>query len=577
MKETRSTSQILFGYLPDQTVDLDGGVWKVKEWRQPIRETNIDVDGLRREIAKQAMPWRANNKDGGYVTDILDRGFDIKVLRLHKENGVQVEPFPKLWMCKRCNRLSNSLLQKCRCGYEGRPAQLPFVGFHDACGALRSPFLQKCSEHNEVKVVWPGTASAAEIKFVCPTCDRLLRKGFGFPACDCGQGQMTFNVHRAASVYTPRGVVIVNPPSRERIRSIVDAGGPPRALAWVVGGMSTRTMEEVPSTRESLRRLLQQQNLPEEIIERMLSQATPSEALVDVAAEVVLPPERVEDAEAQAVTIALAMSESRQRTSDLADATDPVSELGVLYRDKYRVAMTGAGLESVDLVDKFPVLTGSFGYTRGDPAPGVSRLVPFRERSGGGDYVIYADIANTEAIFLKLDATRVATWLTTRGFALEPFTDARSARISILKAAALPEPGAPVVSDSVGAMVLTLVHSYAHRFLRLAAVHAGIDRNALSELLVPLHLGFFVYAAARGDFVLGGLQAVFESELDVLLRSIIHDEHRCPLDPGCMRSGGACMACLHVGEPSCRYYNRFLNRDVLSGPSGYFEWIARKS
>ena len=76
----------------------------------------------------------------------------------------------------------------------------------------------------------------------------------------------------------------------------------------------------------------------------------------------------------------------------------------------------------------------------------------------------------------------------------------------------------------------------------------GIDRSALSELLVPLHLGIFVYAAAHGDFVLGGLQAVFETELDALLRTVAREDYRCPLDPGCMRVGGACMACLHWGN-----------------------------
>jgi nitrite reductase/ring-hydroxylating ferredoxin subunit len=56
----------------------------------------------------------------------------------------------------------------------------------------------------------------------------------------------------------------------------------------------------------------------------------------------------------------------------------------------------------------------------------------------------------------------------------------------------------------------------AARFARCVVV-CGIERDALSEYLVPGHLGFFVYAGARGDFVLGGMQAVFESNLDDLL------------------------------------------------------------
>jgi hypothetical protein len=113
------------------------------------------------------------------------------------------------------------------------------------------------------------------------------------------------------------------------------------------------------------------------------------------------------------------------------------------------------------------------------------------------------------------------------------------------------------------------VHTYTHRFIRQAAVFSGIERDALSEYLLPAHLAFFVYAAARGDFVLGGMQAVFESNLDDLLGAFVDAEHRCPLDPGCSRGSGACSACVHLGEPSCRFFNRFLNRGVLFGPTGY--------
>jgi len=85
---------------------------------------------------------------------------------------------------------------------------------------------------------------------------------------------------------------------------------------------------------------------------------------------------------------------------------------------------------------------------------------------------------------------------------------------------------------------------------------------------VPLHLAFVVFASSRGDFVLGGLQALFEHDLDKALRDVVRGESRCALDPGCTRHGGACVACLHVGEPTCRYYNQFLDRRALFGADG---------
>jgi hypothetical protein len=519
-------------------------------------------------LRRQAAPWQEKGTDGGYVADLLgNRG--VRVYTLDKENGVNVEPFPRIWICKRCQRLSRSLETQCRCGYKGKEpwAQLYFVGYHDACGAIQAPSIRRCKTHNDVKIVFPGTSSAAEIRFVCPQCDTVVQNGFGRMNCQCGQGALSYNVHRSSQVYTPRSVVVVNPPSREKLRRITEAGGPSKALSWMVDGMRTRTMDEIPNTRDSLRRQLLEQGLPLATVEQMLQVAEGSGALAAAEEEVALPADKRDDAEAEAVTVALAVSESRLRIQDLIHATEPTSELGLLYRDQYPSALQEAGLVAVELLDKFPVLTGNYGYTRGNSEPGASRLVPFRHQSS--DYVVYADVAETEALFLRLDPVKVADWLRKEGFSLPSFSDTRSASIAILQSAKVPGPGDTQDRYNMGTALLTLVHSYAHRFIRQTAVFAGIDRSALSELLVPLHLGIFVYTAARGDFVLGGLQAVFETELDALLRAVAREDYRCPLDPGCMRVGGACMACLHLGEPSCRYFNRYLSRRVLSKVNGY--------
>ena len=565
MKESRSASQIFFGFLPEQTVDLRGGVWKVKDWRHPKVRSEIDLASLRREIVRQATPWSAVGMDADFVAH-LHAGAPITVLTLDENNGVEVEPFPKSWICKSCKRVHGTPDATCPCGAKGQKGQLFFVGYHDKCGALRAPWIPKCPEHRQVRIVFPGTSSATEIRFECPVCDRELRKGFGHVPCDCGQGNLTFQPHRASSVYTSRNIVIVNPPSRERIRVITEAGGPPKALSWVVDGMKTKTVEEVPASRETLRRQLEVQGLAPEIIDKMLDVAGTVPGGLQ-GEDIVLPSGQREDAEAQAVTIALATMESRIRIDDLVEATDLSNELGLLYRVRYAHALRSAGLCAVDLIERFPVLTGHFGYTRGDHEPGNGRLVPYKGRHGQG-YKVYADIAETEALFVRLDPMRVAKWLSDVGYTLADSHDERTARSAILGAARLPS-STDDRDGSVGSSLLELIHSYAHRFLRISAVHAGIDRNALSELLVPLHLGFFIYASARGDFVLGGLQAVFETELHRLLDAVVYDEHRCALDPGCSGAGAACMACLHVGEPSCRYFNRYLSRLTLFGQHGY--------
>jgi len=108
--------------------------------------------------------------------------------------------------------------------------------------------------------------------------------------------------------------------------------------------------------------------------------------------------------------------------------------------------------------------------------------------------------------------------------------------------------------------------------VRQTSYYAGIDRESISELLFPAALTCVTYAVPRGDFVLGGLQAMFEHDLHTVLDRVVMDESRCALDPGCWesRSGAACAVCLHLGEPSCRLFNTHLDRKSLFDANGFF-------
>ncbi|MFO0572206.1 MAG: AraC family ligand binding domain-containing protein [Polyangiaceae bacterium] len=102
-----------------------------------------------------------------------------------------------------------------------------------------------------------------------------------------------------------------------------------------------------------------------------------------------------------------------------------------------------------------------------------------------------------------------------------------------------------------------------------AIVKAAARKHASGKIEV-FGLAYFLNV---GKDPVCGLQAVFETELHSLLREVALSDHRCPLDPGCVRAGGACVACLHLGEPSCRYFNGYLDRGALSGSDGYLRPI----
>jgi len=572
---TRSGSQILRTFLPQQTADIKGRIYRVDEWTAPA-PIDIDTELVRGHLIREIAAWTANDKDSDMAAE-LRRGVRLDVVQLDERRGVTVVPYPRVWLCNVCKRIGkgpNAVDRACRCG-QRKWGQLHFVGIHE-CGRIHEPWIPRCQQHDDVKLVSPRSAKLGDIKFVCPVDNATVREGLGYnKQCECGQGVVKWNVHKARTVYTPRSTVLINPPRPERQRELILHGGARKALIWVVDGLTAARPSDVPAkpTRDQFIANLLANNIDKAFAEMMATKAEQEGQLALPGDQAVdrLPDDRRKTAEREAVDIAMALAESRQPAATLR-TSDPAGTLSRRYATSYPAAVRRAGIDGLDLVDRFPLLNAMYGFTRGDDDPAKATLVPFR-RPGGG-YRLYGSLAETEAFLIRLDPLRVATWLVGRGRRLNGWkagdADPVAARVAILEAIDIPdkrdqEPAPP----TVGSDVLNLVHTYAHRFIRQAAVFSGIERDALSEYLMPGQLAFFVYAAARGDFVLGGMQAVFESNLDDLLHAFVDAEHRCPLDPGCSRGSGACSACVHLGEPSCRFFNRFLDRGVLFGTGGY--------
>ena len=566
----RSGSQILRTFLPNQTADLRGSIYKVTDWSGAV-PLRVDEQSVRRSLLREIQPWTQAGTDGGFTSDLYGLK-PIKVVELDDESGVAVERYPRVWLCPVCKRIGKDCSRRCVCG-SARWGQLHFIGFHK-CGAVAEPRIRRCPTHDDVKMISPKSVKATDIRFACPICDTTTMKGLGFVPCSCGDGNFTWNVHKARSAYTPRGMAMINPASPDKLQAILGPGGATRALMWVVEGMSAMdpTSMTASSTKAELINTLINNGLTRELAESMAAQAEAAGQVGQspVEADLATLSDAQRDAAGHnAVSIATATYDSRTPSSSL---EAPVgSELARLYTTNYPAARERAGIVEVDLVERFPILNVMYGFTRGGNELGEDRLCTFREKRGG--YRLYGDLAETEALLIRLDPVRVACWLESRGHALGTWeTDSgASARAAILRSASIPPPGDEPTQATPGSDLLKLVHSFSHRLMRLASVYAGIDRDSLSEFLLPLHLGFFMYATPKGDFVLGGMQSVFESNLDELLGSFVNAERRCPLVPGCSRGSGACSGCLYVGEPSCRLFNTYLDRQSLFGSRGYLD------
>lgn len=562
MRVERGASQVLFGLLPGQTADLDGRIWRVAHWLDPV-PLALDQDAVRAALLGAIAPWSAEGTDDGAEAELRGRS-QVEVVGLNMDRGVLVETFPDQWRCKLCGRIVQRKSDRCSCGGTTF-AQMQFVTYH-TCGASGTPLIPRCKTHNQVAVRLPGTATAKELTFSCPVCHVALTPG-GFPyqPCNCGGGQMSITVHRAAVVFSPRFAVLVNPPDPADAASLRAAGGGARALEWVLDGMPGDDPMGGRQTLAGLIETFRRAGLSEETAQQFAQDAVDKgEADIGTGdASTDLPDGVRSKAQEEALSLASAVRGGRTGIGDMADGTTP--PFRTLYEGAYGDAVTGARLESVDLLANFPVATLAFGYTRGDLAPGGSRLVPFRDR---GHLRAYGSLSKTEALLFRLDPMAVYEYLSNTGHDLPAVVDSRAARLSLLKLIEIPHP-TQEQCQPLGGDLLELLHSYAHRAIRRLAAFAGIERDGLAEYLVPHHLAFVIYAASRGDFVLGGLQAVFETSLHRFLADLVIGEWRCALDPGCRSGSGACMACLHLGEPSCRWFNRFLDRSTLFGEHGY--------
>ena len=562
MRVERGASQLLFGLLPAQTVDLQGRVWRVIRWVEP-KKLPLDQATVRKALEDAIAPWVGSGNDDGLGAE-LHGGAIVDIVGVNPDGGAVVEAFPRQWRCRQCGRLYSDRVERCKCNAQAPLAQMQFVAYH-TCGRFREPWIKRCPTHQSVAVRLPGTATARELYFFCPDCKRTVSQGFPFLPCDCGEGGMQITVHRAGAVFSPQFAALVNPPDPAGAAKLRARGGGATALEWVLDGIDTRDFDGASQTFQSFVDMLVQTNIDPEYARELAEDAVKKGQIKSdgSANDLDIPELTRERAQEEALSLTSAVDEGRTCLKEMVEHTSP--PLQTLYSTAYPTAMSLAKLSNVELLTEFPVATLAFGYTRGGLGPGESRLISFREKGG---LRAYGSLNKTEALLFQLDPMAVHRFLVAHGSTLDSAATAREARLAILRSVVMPLPLEQHVQP-LGDSLVTLIHSYAHRMIRTLAAYAGIERDSLAEYLVPHHVSFVVYAAARGDFVLGGLQAVFETSLDRVLQDFVTGEIRCPLDPGCRSGGGACMACLHLGEPSCRWFNRYLDRSSLFGAGGY--------
>jgi hypothetical protein len=227
------------------------------------------------------------------------------------------------------------------------------------------------------------------------------------------------------------------------------------------------------------------------------------------------------------------------------------------------------GLAELSLVMEFPITTAVYGYSRVDYQPDECFVSPFPpDRDAGGKFPVFVNVTSADALLLRLNHRAVLEWLAANGMAVNiPATEnrplaERAAFVAMFQGVDLRQ--TIDAAHPQARMVFGLVHTLSHAALRHASLLCGLDPISLAEYVLPRALSLAIYSNQSFGATIGALTALFEQSMEDWL-SRIAGTRRCLYDPVCAADGGACHACTHASETSCRFFNVNLGRQFLFG------------
>lgn len=252
--------------------------------------------------------------------------------------------------------------------------------------------------------------------------------------------------------------------------------------------------------------------------------------------------------------------------------------------------LSALGIEDMGLIRKFDLCRFSFGYSRVSSQPvlpdkrGMGMPVRLRlfdrvEDDDRRKYPIYVVQQANQAIYVKLDEARVMAWLASLD------CDDRIVLSAGQKAGA----GVLAHTKPMGRFLdvlperptsyfylYTLLHSYAHHFIKQVSAYSGLDVGSIGEYLFPADLSFVIFRNGT-TMDLGNLSAMWRNSGTALLDALLDPRSlQCGTGSLCTSRGSACPDCQMIPEVACLTNNRLLSRSVLRSIGGRPHFDKRK-
>ena len=598
-KMNRGKQQVLLNYLPERTFDFEkiGTIAQVRRVRGfPRGDLNLPL--VLRSVQEQLNAWQPDYRP---VLQNITAAADRFVLL--EPRSVDASMFPLVFWCQspQCGHVvvrrddppRNADCPRCHSPRSLR--QMRFVKVH-RCGAiepLTPPQCDRCRHSRDMALSTRGSETFAGFQWICRSCNSRTEVFAGWcrqctwPAADRDKARMSIMVHRAAATYFAHQVVLLNQPGAEmaaflatdrwqaiaagrffelpsamrgRLVDFANSGGMSQATstglseadkaALRASGMSDGQItayEQMQAIIQAGRQTTASASTPQGIASELVRDSGVMWSAWESAGQEML--EAVTPREQGTIRTVIGVPQSTA-------GTDEQLMLGRL------------GLAELSLITEFPITTAVYGYSRVDYQPDECFVNPFpADRDAGGKFPVFVNVTSADALLFRLNHSAVLEWLAANGMAVQiPATANRTLaeRASFVSMFDGVELRQTITTNPQARMVFGLVHTLSHAALRHAGLLCGLDPTSLAEYVLPRALSFALYSNQSFGATIGALTALFEQSLEDWLGRIV-ETRRCLYDPVCAVDGGACHACTHASETSCRFFNVNLGRQFLFG------------
>jgi len=607
---TRGRSQIMFKYLPGALFFNDGRYFKVSHLN--MSKVNFDTSRVEDEIIKFISNWSKNNE------------LKVSPFPRNSENyyfgeiqSVEYELFPLVLSCVYCGNVheywnietltkSNPSLTCTFCDKSAKLKQFPYVMVHDN-GDLKSLRVTTNSGAKNFKEKYNGISMNDTRSFrTASWYNRKTNTNLGplgsrrsdLPVVE-GMNPFMSGKHAAdGDVFKPAIINIVNLKNDELLSRQEN-----EHFSFIqLGALLGLDLIEKDDFSKNFRNRDTENVLPEllshlknekekEILLKALGELGKTNLLNDNSIKPVIENmlsknELVFDEEAiindrllHEYLFSVYESEAKSLENKIEEAIESNDFLqqDILKNSKRKLSLIG--IDNAVLLEKFPVLTVSPGFTRRSANRKEAILNPYKQKIQNNVRTVVPVMLNeNEAIIFKLDPLRILAWLNINGLLELPkhtFNKSEAevflyltSKISNYDSSTLAEFNLLSCerqdSESISAMIFQLLHTLSHMMLNAGKSVIGLDVDSLAEYIFPSSLAYSIYVSKLQGGGMGNLIAAFENDLERWISTTHEHTQLCLYDPVCKDHKAACHACSYL-KFSCQHFNRGVSRVLLIG------------